>query len=86
MVGGLCGAKSWAPTTEADAIAWLVAQAPVLRPLLDEHVAFHRALLSYVVFESDFVTARGKGDGALSKPSPFGDSASVSARWPGRVG
>lgn len=43
------------PSTDADAIAWLVAQVPELTPLLDEHVAFYEELLPYVLFESDFV-------------------------------
>jgi hypothetical protein len=43
------------PATEADAIAWLVAQVPELRALLDEHLADNDELLPYVVFESNFL-------------------------------
>ena len=43
------------PTSEAEAIAWLVDQSPELRPLLDEHIADNEELLAYVVFEGDFL-------------------------------
>lgn len=44
------------PTTEAEAIAWLVQEVPELRPLLDEHLADNdEELLSYLVFEGDFL-------------------------------
>lgn len=43
------------PTNEAEAIEWIVDQVPELRPLLDEHVAYHDELLPYVVFEGDFL-------------------------------
>jgi hypothetical protein len=42
-------------TTEAEAIAWLIDQVPELRPLVDEHIADNDELLSYVVFEGDFL-------------------------------
>jgi hypothetical protein len=43
------------PTTEAEAISWLVDRVPELGQLLDEHVAFNDELLPYVVFEGDFI-------------------------------
>ena len=44
------------PGTEADAIGWLVAEVPELGLLLDEHLRDNYGeLLSYVVFESDFL-------------------------------
>jgi hypothetical protein len=43
------------PATEAEAIDWLVSQVLELRPLLDEHMAYYEELLSYVVFEGDFL-------------------------------
>jgi hypothetical protein len=44
------------PATETDAIVWLVAEVPELRPLLDEHLDYYDGeLLPYVVFESDFL-------------------------------
>ena len=42
------------PTTEADAIAWLVGEVPELGPLLDEHLEDMDELLPYLVF-GDFV-------------------------------
>ena len=43
------------PTSEDEAIGWLVDQVPELRPLLDEHLAHYAELLPYFVFESDFL-------------------------------
>jgi hypothetical protein len=43
------------PSSEAEAIEWLVDQVPELRPLLNDHVAYHEELLPYVVFEDDFL-------------------------------
>jgi hypothetical protein len=43
------------PADESGAIDWLVEQIPELRPLLEEHLADNGELLSYVVFEGDFL-------------------------------
>jgi hypothetical protein len=44
------------PATEAKAIAWLVAEVPELRPLLDEHLEDNDdELLPYVAFEGAFL-------------------------------
>ena len=44
------------PATETDAIVWLVAEVPELRPLLDEHLEdYDGELLRHVVLESDFL-------------------------------
>lgn len=44
------------PKSETEAISWLVDRVPELRPFLQEHLADNCGeLLSYVVFESDFL-------------------------------
>jgi hypothetical protein len=42
------------PASDAEAVAWLVAEVPALRPLSDEHLKTFGELLPYVAFESDF--------------------------------
>jgi hypothetical protein len=42
------------PASDPEAIAWLVAEVPALRPLSDEHLNTFDELLPYVVFESNF--------------------------------
>lgn len=43
------------PANERQALAWIVERVPELRPLLDAHIADHGEVLSYVVFEGDFL-------------------------------
>jgi hypothetical protein len=43
------------PATDSAAIAWLVAEVPELGPLLDSHLAENEELLSYLVFEGEFL-------------------------------
>jgi hypothetical protein len=42
------------PTSDAEAIAWLVAQVPAFGSMVEEHLATFDELLPYVVFEDDF--------------------------------
>ncbi len=44
------------PTSEAEAVSYLVERVPALRPLLDAHLAEYGELLPYLVFESDFMS------------------------------
>jgi hypothetical protein len=43
------------PTTDADAIAWLVAEVAELGALLQEHLEDNGELLPYLVFEGEFL-------------------------------
>jgi hypothetical protein len=52
------------PTTDQDAIRFLVREVPELAPLLDEHLRENDGLLTYVVFQSEFT--RWFCDGVLS--------------------
>ncbi|MFL5909395.1 MAG: hypothetical protein ACJ768_02330 [Gaiellaceae bacterium] len=53
------------PRTDDEAIHFLVARVPELRPLYEEHVSFNEELLPYVLFECDltpwFVDAVRRG-------------------------